>query len=110
MGLLGDDVQMVLARIEEAGNEGAQFWVSSSGPKSTHPSTVGIWTKTIQRKTELPQTVVNKCIKTLESQGIIKNIKAVKVRVSSHSNHGLSPRDKNDNEWFLHRRRLEKCT
>jgi len=25
MGLLGDDVQMVLARIEEAGNEGVQF-------------------------------------------------------------------------------------
>jgi hypothetical protein len=25
MGLLGDDVQMVLARIEEAGNEGPQL-------------------------------------------------------------------------------------
>lgn len=81
MGLLGDDVQMVLARIEEAGNEGQQYRVSFVAPKSTHPSTIGIWTKTIQRKTELPQTVVNKCIKTLESQGIIKNIKAVKVCV-----------------------------
>lgn len=29
MGLLGDDVQMVLARIEEAGNEGERFWVPS---------------------------------------------------------------------------------
>jgi len=58
---------------------------------STHPNTIGIWTKTIQRKTELPQTVVNKCIKTLESQAIIKNIKAVKVRGSPCSNHGQSP-------------------
>lgn len=95
MGMLGDDVQMVLGRIEEAGNEGPQFQVSSSALKSTYPNAIGIWTKTIQRKTELPQTVVNKCIKTLESQGIIKNIKAVKVCVSPYSlpresNYGLS--------------------
>ena len=91
MGLLGDDVQMVLARIEEAGNEGVQFLGVSLNSNSTHPKTIGIWTKTIQRKTELPQTVVNKCIKTLESQAIIKNIKAVKVRASPCSNYGQFP-------------------
>ena len=110
MGLLGDDVQMVLARIEEAGNEGTQLRVSSSTPKHTYPSTIGIWTKTIQRKTELPQTVVNKCIKTLESQGIIKNIKAVKVRISPllHSTYRLDTND--DDDRFLSRPRLVKCT
>ena len=34
MGLLGDDVQMVLARIEEAGNEGEQFLVPSQVRKA----------------------------------------------------------------------------
>jgi hypothetical protein len=91
MGLLGDDVQMVLARIEEAGNEGVQFQVPRQVTRALIRVLLGIWTKTIQRKTELPQTVVNKCIKTLESQGIIKNIKAVKVRLSSPSNYGQLP-------------------
>jgi len=80
MGLLGDNVQMVLARIEEAGNEGMQFYSSKYYRDMDEDC----------RKTELLQTILNKCIKTLESQRIIKNIKAVKIRASSRSNYGQS--------------------
>lgn len=78
----------------------------SSNSNSTHPNTIGIWTKTIQRKTELPQTVVNKCIKTLESQAIIKNIKAVKVCASPCSNYVETIAITK----LLHRPPLGKCT
>lgn len=39
----------------------------------------GVWTKAIQRRTDLPQKVIAKSIKTLEQQGLIKPVKSVKV-------------------------------
>ncbi|KAH7107220.1 RNA polymerase Rpc34 subunit-domain-containing protein [Auriculariales sp. MPI-PUGE-AT-0066] len=38
----------------------------------------GIWTKHLKTKTELHQTVLNRCLKTLEQKGYIKPIKSVK--------------------------------
>ncbi|KAK9467923.1 RNA polymerase Rpc34 [Lipomyces arxii] len=40
--------------------------------------TDGIWTKTIKSKTNLHQTVVQRCLKSLEGKRYIKNIKSVK--------------------------------
>ncbi|KAK9325330.1 RNA polymerase Rpc34 [Lipomyces orientalis] len=40
--------------------------------------TEGIWTKTIKAKTNLHQSVVQRCLKSLESKRYIKNIKSVK--------------------------------
>ncbi|PVF99480.1 hypothetical protein CPB86DRAFT_774285 [Serendipita vermifera] len=56
---LDKDVQSVLEQIEESKNE-------------------GIWTKAIQRRTDLPQKVVDKSLKVLEQKGLIKRIKSVK--------------------------------
>lgn len=53
------DTQAVLALIEEAKNE-------------------GVWTKTLERRTDLPQKVVTRSLKQLEKQGLIKPIKSVK--------------------------------
>ncbi|SCU78832.1 LAMI_0A06172g1_1 [Lachancea mirantina] len=38
----------------------------------------GIWTKTIKARTNLHQHVVNKCLKSLESQRYVKSVKSVK--------------------------------
>lgn len=38
----------------------------------------GIWSKTIKARTNLHQHVVNKCLKSLEAQRYIKNVKSVK--------------------------------
>ncbi|KAK9360881.1 RNA polymerase Rpc34 [Lipomyces starkeyi] len=46
-------------------------YIESSG-------TEGIWTKTIKAKTNLHQSVVQRCLKSLESKRYIKNIKSVK--------------------------------
>ncbi|KIM30034.1 hypothetical protein M408DRAFT_7914 [Serendipita vermifera MAFF 305830] len=56
---LDKDTQLVLEYIEESQRE-------------------GIWSKTIERRTDLPQKVVQKCIKVLEQQDLIKPIKSVK--------------------------------
>ena len=41
---------------------------------------IGVWTKAIQRRTDLPQKVIAKSIKILEQQALIKPVKSVKVR------------------------------
>ncbi|EEB08052.1 DNA-directed RNA polymerase III complex subunit Rpc34 [Schizosaccharomyces japonicus yFS275] len=38
----------------------------------------GIWTKTLKMKTNLHMTVVNRCLKSLESKNLVKSIKSVK--------------------------------
>ena len=38
----------------------------------------GIWTRTIRQRTNLHQTVMNRCIKTLESKGFIKPVQTSK--------------------------------
>ncbi|KAK9455622.1 RNA polymerase Rpc34 [Dipodascopsis uninucleata] len=56
---MSKDEAMVYSYIETAGTE-------------------GIWTKTIKAKTNLHQTVVQRCLKSLEGKRYIKNVKSVK--------------------------------
>ena len=41
--------------------------------------TIGIWTKHLKGKTDLHQTVIDRCIKTLTQKQLIKAVKSVKV-------------------------------
>jgi len=56
---MGGEEGMVLSQIQAAGNE-------------------GIWTKQLKAKTELHQTVITRCLKSLESKQLIKAVKSVK--------------------------------
>ena len=44
---------------------------------------VGIWTKHLKGKTDLHQTVIDRCIKTLTQKQLIKAVKSVKVLTTS---------------------------
>ncbi|KAJ1669953.1 34-kDa subunit of RNA polymerase III (C), partial [Spiromyces aspiralis] len=59
MAMLSADELMVYRQIKAAGNE-------------------GIWTRTINRQTNLHQQVVTRCIKSMESKGLIKSVKSIK--------------------------------
>ena len=67
---------MVLGHIQASGNEGIllldYLW------SSTH-SLPGIWTKHLKAKTELHQTVIDRCLKSLVQKHLVKSIKAVRV-------------------------------
>ncbi|EIN14515.1 RNA polymerase Rpc34 [Punctularia strigosozonata HHB-11173 SS5] len=56
---MSGEESMVLSHIQAAGNE-------------------GIWTKHIKAKTELHQTVIDRCLKSLTQKQLIKSIKSVK--------------------------------
>ncbi|MCJ1251321.1 34-kDa subunit of RNA polymerase III (C) [Trapelia coarctata] len=56
---LGAEDAMVYAYIESSGRE-------------------GIWTRTIRSRTNLHQTVMNRCLKTLENKHLIKSIQSAK--------------------------------
>lgn len=43
-------------------------------------SFAGIWTKHLKAKTELHQTVIDRCLKALVQKQLVKAIKAVRVR------------------------------
>lgn len=45
-------------------------------------SFVGIWTKHLKAKTELHQTVIDRCLKSLVQKQLVKAIKAVRVRLA----------------------------
>ena len=60
LGKMDTDESLVYNAIREAGNE-------------------GMWSKHIKDKVHLHQTVANKCLKTLETQRIIKVVKSGKV-------------------------------
>ena len=49
---------------------------------------IGIWTKHLKGKTDLHQTVIDRCIKTLTQKQLIKAVKSVKVLVESQPPHG----------------------
>lgn len=50
---------------------------------------LGIWTKHLKAKTELHQTVIDRCLKSLVQKQLIKSVKGVKVRriLLCHSSH-----------------------
>ncbi|GBE83537.1 hypothetical protein SCP_0505910 [Sparassis crispa] len=56
---MSDEESMVLSHIQASGNE-------------------GIWTKHLKAKTELHQTVIDRCIKSLVQKQLIKAVKSVK--------------------------------
>lgn len=39
----------------------------------------GIWTKTLKARSNLHQTIINRCLKSLEQKQLVKSIKSVKV-------------------------------
>jgi hypothetical protein len=51
-------------------------YLKSSRLKSSHQ---GIWTKHLKAKTELHQTVIDRCLKSLVQKQLIKSVKGVKV-------------------------------
>ena len=74
---LGGEEGLVLGHIKGAGNEGM-----SPRPLLPHALcsvTIGIWTKHLKGKTDLHQTVIDRCIKTLIQKQLIKTVKSVKV-------------------------------
>ncbi|KAJ2786013.1 34-kDa subunit of RNA polymerase III (C) [Coemansia javaensis] len=58
-GRMSQEDLLVYKQIENSGNE-------------------GIWVRTLKQKTNLAQTIVNRSLKQLETQGIIKSVKSVK--------------------------------
>ena len=88
---------MILSYIQSAGNEGESVstyphcvFVHIShlytptptnlpNMPSTYMAETGIWTKHLKAKTELHQTVIDRCIKSLMQKQLIKAVKSVKV-------------------------------
>jgi len=73
---LGGEESLVLSHIKAAGSEGMLFASSYPAPCSFM---IGIWTKHLKGKTDLHQTVIDRCIKTLTQKQLIKAVKSVKV-------------------------------
>lgn len=59
LGTLDNDEALVFTQVREAGNE-------------------GIWTKQLKTRTNLHQTVMNRCLKALDNKSLIKSVKSVK--------------------------------
>lgn len=73
---MSGEESMVLSHIQSSGNEGMYIDLSE------FPFTqfcVGIWTKHLKAKTELHQTVIDRCLKALTQKQLIKAVKSVKV-------------------------------
>lgn len=76
--LAGEEV-LVLNHIQAAGNEGC---LGNFPLKSQVLMLLpGIWTKHLKAKTELHQTVIDRCIKSLIQKQLIKSVKNVKVNL-----------------------------
>ncbi|KAF8556626.1 hypothetical protein OG21DRAFT_1408789 [Imleria badia] len=67
---------MVLSHIQASGNEGILPLQSRVDKKLTYLT--GIWTKHLKAKTELHQTVIDRCLKSLVQKQLVKSIKAVR--------------------------------
>jgi DNA-directed RNA polymerase III subunit RPC6 len=74
---MSGEENMVLSHIQAAGNEGDNDILLF--PSSAETIT-GIWKKHIKAKTELHQTVIDRCLKSLAQKQLIKEVKSVKVR------------------------------
>ena len=69
---------MVLGHIQAAANQGECEWFLASNTQLSSPH-LGIWTKHLKAKTELHQTVIDRCLKSLVQKQLIKSVKGVKV-------------------------------
>ncbi|KAJ2156744.1 34-kDa subunit of RNA polymerase III (C) [Coemansia sp. RSA 552] len=56
---MDDEERLVYKQIENSGDE-------------------GIWVRTLHQKTNLPKTIINRCIKSLEQNTVIKSVKSIK--------------------------------
>jgi len=68
---------MVLGHIQAAANQGERYFITSNAELSLRPQ--GIWTKYLKAKTELRQTVIDRCLKSLVQKRLLKSVKNVKV-------------------------------
>jgi len=68
---------MVLGHIQAAANQGERHFITSNAELSLRPQ--GIWTKYLKAKTELRQTVIDRCLKSLVQKRLLKSVKNVKV-------------------------------
>lgn len=86
-GLSGEE-SMVLGHIQAAANQGDhhEFLL----PTTQLSSRLGIWTKHLKAKTELHQTVIDRCLKSLVQKQLIKSVKGVKVLFTCLRPNGLS--------------------
>jgi hypothetical protein len=86
-GLSGEE-NMVLGHIQAAANQGDPNRLITP-TMQFNPRRLGIWTKHLKAKTELHQTVIDRCLKSLVQKQLIKSVKGVKVRrtVIPHSNY-----------------------
>jgi RNA polymerase Rpc34 subunit len=76
-GLSGEE-SMVLGHIQATVNQGDCEWFLASNAQLSSPHQ-GIWTKHLKAKTELHQTVIDRCLKSLVQKQLIKSVKGVKV-------------------------------
>lgn len=67
---------MVLSHIQASSNEGNSLPIMH-GQELMY--LIGIWTKHLKAKTELHQTVIDRCLKSLVQKQLVKSIKAVRV-------------------------------
>jgi len=70
---------MVLGHIQAAANQGDHRLSYSSNTRLSLRC-LGIWTKHLKAKTELHQTVIDRCLKSLVQKQLIKSVKGVKVQ------------------------------
>lgn len=72
---------MVLGHIQVAANEGNNVSSVNNISCRLTPRLLisGIWTKHLKTKTELHQTVIDRCLKSLVQKQLIKVVKNVKV-------------------------------
>jgi DNA-directed RNA polymerase III subunit RPC6 len=78
---LGGEESLVLNHIKGSANEGEYNICILSLAVVCNLDISGIWTKHLKAKTELHQTVIDRCLKTLMQKQLIKVVKSVKVRI-----------------------------
>jgi DNA-directed RNA polymerase III subunit RPC6 len=81
-GMSGEE-SMVLSHIQAAGNQGTSDWLY--GLRDCVHFGIGLWTKHLKAKTELHQTVIDRCLKSLLQKQLIKPHKDVRVRIHTPS-------------------------
>ena len=77
---MSGEESMVLSHIQASGNEGMLIQVVQNESCNHADHVSGIWTKHLKAKTELHQTVIDRCLKSLTQKQLIKAVKSVKVR------------------------------
>lgn len=79
---LNGEENLVFGHIKAVGNEGILMLILAQdvmiGICSLEPL-IGIWTKHLKTKTNLHQTVIDRCLKTLTQKRLVKRVPSVQV-------------------------------